>query len=178
VFWRKRLTGLGAPRRLDLPAGESEASPDAAGEHHATLSEHLTAQLQAMAQTRRLTMNTLVQGAWALALGRHTADGDVLFGMTTAGRPGELQGVERMVGLCINTLPRRVRMDPAARITDWLTDLQARQAEEQSHDDCSLIDIQRWSDVPADEALFESVIVFENYPIGTTLADQTAFIGD
>ncbi|MEH2621948.1 amino acid adenylation domain-containing protein/non-ribosomal peptide synthase protein (TIGR01720 family) [Bradyrhizobium sp. AZCC 1719] len=173
AFWRNRLAGL-APHRLDLPAGESEASPDAAGEHRATLSEQLTAQLQALAQAQRLTMNTLIQGAWALALGRHTADDDLIFGMTTAGRPGELPGVERMVGLCINTLPRRVRLDPTARVTDWLVDLQAQQAEEQSHDGCSLIDIRRWSGAPADEALFESVIVFENYPVGPTLADQAA----
>ena len=110
-----------------------------------------------------------------MALGRHTADGDVVFGMTTAGRPAELPGVERIVGLCINTLPRRVRLDPTARVVDWLRDLQARQAEEQSHDGCSLVDIQRWSGTPAGEPLFDSVIIFENYPTGTSLAgDATA----
>jgi non-ribosomal peptide synthase protein (TIGR01720 family) len=155
AFWRTRLKGLSAPYRLDLPAGDAEASPDAAGEHRMTLSERLTAQLQAMAQARRLTMNTLVQGAWVLALGRQIEDGDVVFGMTTAGRPGELPGVEQIVGACINILPRRVRLDPRARVTDWLGDLQARQAEEQSHDGCSLIDIQRWSSAPTNEALFD-----------------------
>jgi hypothetical protein len=173
AFWRNRLSGLAAARRLDLPAGEAGASPDAAGEHRMILSEGQTAQLQALAQAARLTMNTLVQGAWALALGRRTPDGDVVFGMTTAGRAGELPGVEQMVGLCSNTLPRRVRLDPSARVTDWLGDLQARQAEEQSHDTCSLVDIQRWGSAPAGEALFDSVVVFENYPVGT-LADDAA----
>jgi non-ribosomal peptide synthetase component F len=119
-------------------------------------------------------MNTLVQGAWALALGRHTANGDVVFGMMTAGRPAELPGVERIVGLCINTLPRRVRLDPTARVADWLRDLQARQAEEQSHDGCSLVDIQGWSGAPAGGALFDSVVVFENYPVGTSLAGDAS----
>jgi len=125
------------------------------------LSEQQTAQLQVLAQAQRLTMNTLVQGAWALALGRQTVNGDVVFGMTTAGRPGELPGVEQIVGLCINILPRRVRLDSTARLTDWLRDLQARQAEEQSYDGCSLIDIQRWSSVPTDGVPFDSVVVFE-----------------
>jgi hypothetical protein len=174
AFWCNRLAGLSGPRWLDLPPGDPSVSPDAAGEHRMTLSERLTGQLQALAQARRLTMNTLVQGAWALALGRHTPDSDVVFGMTTAGRPGELPGVEQMVGLCINILPRRVRLDAMARVTDWLGDLQLRQAEEQSHDRCSLADIQRWRSAPAGEALFDSVVVFENYPVGTTLAGDAA----
>jgi non-ribosomal peptide synthetase component F len=123
-------------------------------------------------------MNTLVQGAWALALGRQTADGDVVFGMTTAGRPGELPGVEQIVGLCINILPRRVRLDSTARLTDWLRDLQARQAEEQSYDGCSLVDIQRWSSIPTDGVPFDSVVVFENYPVGSSLAADAAASAD
>jgi Condensation domain len=59
-------------------------------------------------------------------------------------------------------------------VTDWLRDLQARQAEEQSHDACSLIDIQRWSAAPIDAALFDSVVVFENYPVGRSLAADAA----
>jgi hypothetical protein len=170
AFWRDRLAGLGALYRLELPAGDPQALPDAAGEHRMTLSERLSAELQALAPARRLTMNTLVQGAWALALGRQMADGDVMFGMTTSGRPGELADVERMVGLCINLLPRLIRLDPAARLTDWLADLQQRQAEEQDHDGCCLIDIQRWSGVSTDAALFDSVVVFENYPVADSLA--------
>jgi len=94
--------------------------------------------------------------------------------MMTSGRPAELPGVERIVGLCTNILPRRVRLTPSMRMADWLSDLQARQAEEQAHDRCLLSDIQRWSGVPADEALFESVVVFENYPIAASPEDETA----
>jgi len=109
----------------------------------------------------------MVQGAWALLLTRQATDCDVVFGMTTAGRPGDIAGIERMVGLCINTLPRRVRPDPAARVADWLGDLQARQAEEQAFAWCTLEDIRGWS---AGAALFDSVVVFENYPVGASLA--------
>jgi non-ribosomal peptide synthase protein (TIGR01720 family) len=183
AFWRNRLSGMSAPFRLDLASGDPQSSPDTADEHRMTLSEGLTAELQALASARRLTMNTLIQGAWALALGRHApgrgaprhlADGEVIFGMTTSGRPGELAGVERMVGLCINLLPRRVRLDPAARAADWLADLQQRQAEEQGHDGCSLLDIEGWSGASSDEALFDSVVVFENYPVAASLASDAS----
>jgi hypothetical protein len=169
AFWRERLAGIEKPH-LDLAAGDSAASSDALGEHCVTLSELSTSRLQAVAQARRLTMGTMVQGAWALVLAGHGPRRDVVFGMTTAGRPGDLVGIERMVGLCANTLPRRVRLDPTARVTDWLGDLQARQAEEQAHAWCRLDDIQRWSGAPAGAALFDSVVVFENYPTGASLA--------
>ncbi|MEN3381545.1 MAG: hypothetical protein V7608_1589, partial [Hyphomicrobiales bacterium] len=98
-FWRNRLAGFTAPCRLALVAGDSAASPDALGEHRVTLSEQLSGELQSLAQARRLTLNAVMQGAWALLLGRHMSRDDVMFGMTTAGRPGELAGIERMVGL-------------------------------------------------------------------------------
>jgi non-ribosomal peptide synthetase component F len=172
AFWRNRLAGV-APSRLALVAGDPGASPDALGEHRVTLSEQLSGELQSLGQARRLTVSAVMQGAWALLLGRHMSRDDVMFGMTTAGRPGELAGIERMVGLCINTLPRRVRLDPTARMSDWLGLLQARQVEEQSHDWCSLVDIQRWCSTAADTALFDSVVVFENYPVAPSLAGNS-----
>jgi amino acid adenylation domain-containing protein/non-ribosomal peptide synthase protein (TIGR01720 family) len=169
AFWQDRLRGASLPHRLHLPEGEAAAGPDLAGEHRVLLSEALTADLQGLAQGRRLTLNALVQGAWSLALARQGAlEQEVLFGMTTAGRSGEVPGVEQIIGLCTNTLPRRIRLTPTMHVADWLVDLQARQAEEQSHDRCLLSDIQRWCGVPDDDALFESVIVFENYPIGAS----------
>jgi non-ribosomal peptide synthase protein (TIGR01720 family) len=169
AFWLDRLRGVSLPHRLNLPEGEATAGPDLAGEHRVLLPEPLTADLQALAQARRLTLNALVQGAWSLALARHGAvEHEVLFGMTTAGRSGEVRGVEQIIGLCTNMLPRRIRLIPTMHITDWLADLQGRQAEEQSHDRCPLGDIQRWCGVPDDDALFESVVVFENYPINAS----------
>jgi hypothetical protein len=175
AFWQQRLRGASLPHRLDLPQGEVTATPDQAGEHRVMLPEKLTARVQEMAQTRRLTLNVLIQGAWALALTRRAAGGrEVLFGMMTSGRPAELPGVERIVGLCTNILPRRVKLAPSMRMADWLTELQARQVEDQGHDRCLLSDIQRWNGVPAEEALFDSVVVFENYPIAAARENEAA----
>ncbi|WP_257168773.1 non-ribosomal peptide synthetase [Bradyrhizobium sp. SRS-191] len=178
-FWTSRLRGAALPDRLDLISGNAQVSADAAGEVQARILERLTAKIQTAAQALRLTTNTLVQGAWSLALARHAnTGGDVVFGMTTAVRPADVAGVEQIVGLCTNTLPRRVSLAPEMRLSDWLADLQARQADEQMHDRCRMSDICGWLDLPGDQRLFESVVVFENYPTGHALTPGEATAPD
>src|SRR5205814_9438103 len=84
-----------------------------------------TAALQALTRSRRLTLSTLIQGAWALLLSRYSGRGDVLFGITVAGRPPELVGVESMVGMFLNVLPLRVAVIEDAPLVPWLRELQA-----------------------------------------------------
>ena len=74
----------------------------------------LSAALHRTAREQALTLNTLLQAAWGMLLGRLSGRDDVVFGVTVAGRPAELAGVEHMVGLFINTLPLRMRLPPAA----------------------------------------------------------------
>ena len=89
---------------------------------------------------------------------------DVVLGTTVAGRSATLPGVERGVGLFINTLPMRVAVKPSQRLGDWMKGIQANQIGAQEHEHTSLAAIQRWSDAPSGRALFESIVVFENYP--------------
>ncbi len=105
------------------PAG---AAPEPS---HRQTASHVTATetLQAFARGQHLTLNVVVQAAWALVLGRYSNSDDVVFGVTVAGRPPELAGVETMLGLFINTVPQRVRLPAAASVTDWLQGLQAQQ---------------------------------------------------
>jgi hypothetical protein len=115
--WREALAGLDEPTLL-ARAGSTLSVPEQvrpAG-HDVELSEELTAALVALARGRGLTLNTLVQAAWGVLLGRLTGRSDVVFGATVAGRPAELDGVESMIGLFINTVPVRVRCAPADSI--------------------------------------------------------------
>ncbi|HJZ03951.1 MAG TPA: amino acid adenylation domain-containing protein, partial [Streptosporangiaceae bacterium] len=159
---------------LPRPAAGADGAAAEPGEHDVVVASELAARLQGFAQSQHVTVNTLVQGAWALLLGRYGGCSEVVFGMTTAGRPGELAGVERMVGLFINTLPRRVALDDTAPVGDWLRGLQGRQAEEQQHGWCSLVDIQHWSGIASGAALFDTLVVFENYPVAASLRDGAA----
>lgn len=168
-YWREQLRGFSAPTPLAADAGLPPDDPEGGwDEVRLTLSESDAAALEAMARRYRLTLNTLVQGLWAALLGSVGGERDVLFGVTVSGRPPELEGAERMVGLFINTLPLRVEIDRRRPLVEWLQDLQDRNAELRQHEHTPLSDIHGWSEVPRDRPLFESLLVFENYPVGQT----------
>ncbi|MER8072091.1 amino acid adenylation domain-containing protein, partial [Streptomyces sp. NPDC094034] len=127
-----------------------------------TVDERLTDALAELARTRNLTFNTLMQGAWGILLGRLTGSEDVVFGITVSGRPPELPGIETMVGLFINTLPVRVRLDPARSVVEALAGLQDEQARLMPHQHLGLAEIQK---AAGRTDLFDTVVVFENYPV-------------
>src|SRR6185437_13823843 len=88
-----------------------------------------TGGLQAMARERGLKLNTVVQVMWGVLLGKLTGRDDVVYGVTVAGRPAELAGVERMVGLFINTLPLRMKLRPWESVTTLLSGIQDSQVQ-------------------------------------------------
>ena len=104
----------------------------------------LSAGLQALARRQAVTLNTVLQAAWALLLGRLTGRADVVFGVTVAGRPAELAGVERMVGLFINTLPLRVGLSPrAAGVVRCCGSCRSGQSGLMAHQHVGLAEIQQ-----------------------------------
>ncbi len=170
-FWRANLADFSAPTALSIlrPAGGADAP--SFGERSLALGEDATSALQATARRCQVTLNTLVQGAWALVLSRYSGSDDVVFGVTVAGRPPELAGVEAMLGLFINTLPLRVRVPHGQPIDAWLRAIHAAQSEIQRFEYSPLAQVQRWSELAGGAALFESLLVFENYPLDSELLD-------
>jgi amino acid adenylation domain-containing protein len=162
-YWRQHLRGFSGAAALSLSA--SGAATGSYAERELKLSEAATARLKAVARGRHLTLNTLVQGAWALLLSRYGGEEDVVFGITVSGRPPELAGAEQMVGLFINTLPLRVAVTAEQPVWPWLAELQQQQAEMQSYEYSPLVQVQGWSEVERGAPLFETIFVFENYPI-------------
>ncbi|HVR95692.1 MAG TPA: amino acid adenylation domain-containing protein [Thermoanaerobaculia bacterium] len=174
TFWRARLAGFQNPTPLALPgaSGDSEPGPEIEhAERTVELPAEATAALRVFARHHHLTLNTLVQGAWALLLHLYSGEDDVVFGSTVSGRPAEIAGIEAMVGLFINTLPVRARIDPAAGLVPWLRSIQAWQSEMQPFEHSPLAEVQTWSGVPAGRPLFESIVVFENVPTGGSNGD-------
>ncbi len=169
AFWRRALKGFAAPTPLLIGRTVGHRWSSEAGdqtEQQIELSEAVTTAIQTLAQKHRLTLNTLLQGAWALLLSRYSGEKDVVFGATTSGRrPEELTGVESMVGLFINTLPVRVSVSPKDMLLPWLQDLQEQQVEMRQYEHSSLTQIHSWSELSSDLLLFESLFVFENYPV-------------
>ncbi|HWF87676.1 MAG TPA: condensation domain-containing protein, partial [Pyrinomonadaceae bacterium] len=163
AFWRRSLSGFESPTHLRLGSSRP-AEKDTYDRVSAQLSSEHTSALRNFAREQKLTMNTVVQGAWSLLLSRYSREREVLFGATVAGRPADLPGVNSMVGLFINTLPVRVEVEPQASLLSWLRTLQENLAEQRQYEYSSLIDIQGWSDIPRGVPLFESILVFENLP--------------
>jgi amino acid adenylation domain-containing protein len=160
-YWREALAGFDSPTPFEVDEPSDEAGVESV---RLELSKDETAELEAAARERRLTLNTLVQGAWAFLLSRYSRSPDVLFGATLAGRPPDLPDVESIAGMFINTLPVRTTVDPDQTVGGWLEWLQERQVELAQYEHSSLVDIHAWSDVPGHVPLFESILVFENYP--------------
>ncbi|MEV0089876.1 condensation domain-containing protein, partial [Saccharopolyspora sp. NPDC050642] len=164
---RDRDAALGAwAEALDdaqpLLVGSGDRAPVLPDGYSLELPEPLTTALARWARERGLTLNTVVQGAWGLLLSRWTGRGDVVFGSTVSGRPPELPGVESVLGLFINTIPVRIRLDPSESIVDMLVRFQEEQARLLDHQHLGLADIQRQAGTGE---LFDTAIAFENYPL-------------
>ncbi len=176
AFWRGELKGFTTPTPLWVSRHSSSDHKDIYGEGRLVLSEQETSALQSFAQRRQLTMNTLVQGAWGLLLSCYSGQKDVVFGATVSGRPTDLAGVETIFGIFINTLPVRVQITSEAPLLPWLKELQTRQVEMRQYEYSPLAQVQGWSEAPRGRPLFESILVYENYPVNITSEERSVSI--
>ncbi len=167
AFWTAALAALDGPTLL---AESSRAAPGRSGfeKRYSRFDTAHSAELTAFAQRERVTVNTLVQAAWAVVLHRHTGRDRVVFGATVAGRPATLPGAEEMLGLFINTVPVPVTWDAGQRVGDYLRAVQDTNLRLRDHEHAALADVQRWAG-SSGRPLFDSIIVFENAPIDRAL---------
>ncbi|GAA2947604.1 amino acid adenylation domain-containing protein [Kitasatospora cinereorecta] len=158
--WRAALDGLVGPTLVAPQADDTvEALP---GQLTLDLSEERSAALTALARRLGITVNTMVQVAWGLQLARLTGTDDIVFGATVSGRPPEIEGVEGIVGLFINTVPVRIRLDAAETLPSLLVRVQAEQSALLDHHYIGLTEIQR---AAGHGELFDSLVAFESYPV-------------
>lgn len=166
AFWRPMLKGFGSPTVLGAATGgDTAARAPRFDRQEIRLPEAVTAALDGFVRAHRLTLNTLVQGAWALVLSRESGREDVVHGATVSTRPAGVPGAADMVGCLLNTLPVRVRVTGEEPVLPWLRRLQAQLLELREYEYSSLIDVQGWSEVSRGQPLFESIVVFENIPV-------------
>lgn len=163
--WLEALAGLKEPT-LACPGTDTARIRVLPERIVVALSEADTSALLDISRRHGVTLNTLVRVAWALCLHRRTGQLDITFGATVSGRVAELPGVEEMVGVFINTVPVRVRLDPSEPVAELLERLQGEHAELLDHHYLPLSDIQRTVGLGT---LFDSCVVFENFPTAETL---------
>ncbi|AAZ34484.1 non-ribosomal peptide synthetase [Pseudomonas savastanoi pv. phaseolicola] len=166
-FWTAELAELDEPTRL-LQAFKTSTDQQGYGDYIQLIDADGTRRLSEFAREQHVTLNTLVQSAWLLLLQRYTGQSSVTFGATVAGRPAELPGVEEQLGLFINTLPVIACPRSEQTVGDWVQQVQAKNIALREHEHTPLYDIQRWAR-NSGEALFDNILVFENYPVSEAL---------
>jgi amino acid adenylation domain-containing protein len=171
TFWKRTLDGFSLPTTLPLEQSSQDLKPDTAShpEQSLLLSSELSQALRQYANKHQLTLNTLFQGAWAFVLSRYSGQTDVVFGAVRSCRRGTLPEAESMVGLFLNTLPIRVHIKSEAMLLPWLRELRAQGIALRDHQFTALSQVQQWSQIPRGLSLFESIFVFENRSIQSTL---------
>ncbi|UCF28844.1 MAG: AMP-binding protein, partial [Chloroflexota bacterium] len=164
IYWRKILQGF-----TEITPIPSDTTPEydpnlenRYSEHHVRLTKKTTTSLQSFTQEYQTTLNTLVQGVWAILLGRYSGETDVVFGSVVSGRSIPLAESESMVGLFINTLPVRTQISPETSLVHWLKQFQENQVQARKFEYSSLRDIQAWSEMFRfrEATLFDSIMVF------------------
>ncbi|MBD3557329.1 non-ribosomal peptide synthetase, partial [Planktothrix sp. FACHB-1355] len=170
-YWRETLGGTSGATVLAKRNGAAGAGAVRSAEERVRLTKQRSEQVRAFGQREKVTVNTIVQGAWALVLSGISQEREVLFGATVSGRPAELAGAGEMVGLFINTLPVRVRVRAGEERGRWLRELQSEQIKSREFEYSPLWRIRQWAGLGADRQLFESILVFENYPIEEVVSE-------
>ncbi len=158
IFWKTRLADLeqsaSLPKKSAEPNGELEQAVF-------TISEEQTNELKNIAARAGATLNTVFQALWGMLLQRVSRCDDAVFGSVVSGRPSDLAGVEKMVGLFINTIPVRVKSGSFSFL-ELVRHLQQETLQAEAYSYYPLYDIQAQS--PLKQALFDHIIVFENVP--------------
>ncbi|WP_319451820.1 MULTISPECIES: amino acid adenylation domain-containing protein [unclassified Mycobacterium] len=173
--WQTHLAGLDGPTLLSPALTGRQPDPGLPARTELVLDEQATAALFDSARVRGVTINTLFQMAWAMILSALTDRADVVFGVTVSGRPDELSGVETMVGLFINTVPLRIRLDPVGRVGRQCLALQREAAELRDHSYLSHTELRAVGGIGE---LYDSLLVYENFPPGGLVgSDEFALDG-
>ncbi|GAA2264394.1 hypothetical protein GCM10010430_56320 [Kitasatospora cystarginea] len=173
-YWRRSLAGVQGPTPLGVDRPPTAGAPGGGpvAKRRRLLPPGTTAALIAAARRERITLSTYVHGAWAILLRRYGGERDVLLGTIASGRPAALDGVESAVGCFLNTLPVRVMVDDEAPALDWLRALQTAQVEREEYGYAPIAQIRRWAGLHGDVPLTDSLVVFENFPLGAALEAQ------
>lgn len=163
-FWEKLLErNMNTASLPFVTSTDEEKASDVAIHQRVHLGAKDMAVINACAADLNVTLSTLVQGAWALVLHYFSRRADAVFGVTLSGRSIDVMQVESLVGLCINTLPMRVCIEPERSCKEWLLDIQKVMYSIQDHSQTSLPELTKLFQTGARNALFDSIVVLTNY---------------
>ncbi|MFK8102082.1 MAG: amino acid adenylation domain-containing protein, partial [Saprospiraceae bacterium] len=169
-FWQKYMEGFQAPTLLPFVGNtlDRNKGTGAVKDIYLKYDEQLLTEVKTFVQAHGLTINTLLEGVWAFLLAQYAGTTDTVFGVTVSGRPAELKAADQKVGLYINTLPLRATYHEGQNFLAFLAGLQQQHVSAMDYQYTGLSNIKTWNKLEGD--LFDSILVFENYPMGEVLS--------
>ena len=178
-YWTLYVAGYMETAAVPRKKTEKDQEDYMRGSFRLSLDKETSSRLYRFAVDRRVTQNTLVQSLWGILLARYTryrGEEDVIFGAVVSGRPSEIQGVETMVGLFINTIPVRIRIEPGIRLNQLMQTIQKRALESEAFHYFPLAEIQSHSLLK--QNLFDHIMAFQNFPIAERIKSSAGEKGD
>ncbi|HTS23522.1 MAG TPA: amino acid adenylation domain-containing protein [Casimicrobiaceae bacterium] len=176
-FWRAALEGFAAPTRLPVERprsqrGKDDGRDEGSATAELTLGRESTDALRRIAREQGLTLNTLLLGAWAQLLSRYSGETDVIFDTTLALRGDRRDESQDIVGLCINTVPMRLRVEPEMALAPWLDGLRAQWLAMRPHAWLPLAAIHRGGRGSRAERAMSTLVVFEHATLDALLHED------
>ncbi len=167
-FWRDYLKGVDTATEFALKRRPADTGGGGkAFQQFVPFTAEMENGMERFAKERKITLAALLYGAWGLLLHKYNNSGDVLFGTTVSGRSAKVRAIEEMVGLFINTLPLRSRIDGDERVGDWLDGMDRDLQLRREYENTPLVDINRCAGAGTAGLLFDTVVVIENYPLNS-----------
>lgn len=171
AFWKEYMKGFTAPTSL-LGKTDKEEEQDEISQISLSLTKEETEKINHFVRQKGYTLNTIVQGALALLVRSDADVDDIVFGVTVSGRNAEIERVNKMAGLFINTLPLRVQLHDGQTLQDVLTNVQQASLDLREYEYSLLTDIKEVSEIKNTNELFQCILVFENYPIDAQMKEE------
>ena len=177
-YWEARMKGVAGKTRLRVERVAVEEEGDrgeAYGKQEVRVSRDRSRVIEDEARRAGVTMNTVAQGGWAIVMGEYSGDEEVVYGATVSGRGIGMEGIEEVVGVCINTAPVRVEVRGEQSVGEWLRGIQRKEVEGREYEYVGLAEVQRWvrgagrGEGAGEEGMFDALLVFENYPVDSHL---------
>jgi SAM-dependent methyltransferase len=165
TFWKEVMDGVTPAHLAGMRPLDPRHGTGGVDRHVVSLPPALEDGLRDAASRHRVTLNTVLHAAWTVVLSRYSGCRDIVFGCVSSGRPADLPGVDRMIGMFVNTLPVRVSVPHDGDLGPWLHELQARYADIRRYEFSPLSDIKKWAGAPGQQ-LFDSLFVLDNHSIG------------
>ncbi len=167
VFWEKYFRDFDSPTKL--PYSKFGVTNKGYDKERRIFSNDISQKVHSFSKERNITLNTIFQASWALVLNNYVSQDDIMFGVTVSGRSADLEGIQNIVGLFINTIPIRVKVEKNKKIIDWLNEIQLSFSKLLHYEYTPLVNIHKWSNIPGTEEMFKSILVVENYPVDETI---------